>query len=162
MAITKQTVSIADGVSERGQVQIKTITRVTEEGALISETVNRRVLNPGDSTDGEAEQVVAVANAVWTQAVIDAWNAGQTPPPAVPQEVTRRQARQALAQSGMLAAVQPAIDAIADPLARTMMQIEWDDSQTFQRQRGTLIQMGTALGLTSTDLDNLFKLAATL
>lgn len=80
----------------------------------------------------------------------------------VPQEVTRRQARQALLLAGKLDLVQPAIDAIEDPQQRAIMQIEWDDSQTFQRQRPTLIALGTAIGLTSTDLDDLFTQAATL
>jgi hypothetical protein len=80
----------------------------------------------------------------------------------VPQEVTRRQAKQALIQEGKIDLVQPAIDAITDPTQRALMQSEWDDSQTFQRQRPSLIQMATAIGLTSTDIDDLFKLAATL
>lgn len=84
------------------------------------------------------------------------------PPPMVPQVVTRRQARQALLIAGKLAQVQPAIDAIADPLQRGMVQIEWDDSQTFERQRPTLIALATAIGLDDAELDALFTHAATL
>lgn len=87
-----------------------------------------------------------------------------TPPPApaIPQSVTRRQAKQALSISGFLDQVQPAIDAIADPLQRSLMQIEWDDSQEFLRDRPQLIQLATALGLTDEQIDELFILAATL
>lgn len=84
------------------------------------------------------------------------------PPPVVPQVVTRRQARQALLIAGKLAQVQPAIDAIADPLQRGLIQIEWDDSQTFERQRPTLIALATAIGLDDAELDALFTTASTL
>ena len=85
-----------------------------------------------------------------------------SPPPAVPETVTRRQAKQALAINGKLSLVQPAIDAIPDPAQRTLMQIEWDDSQEFQRSRASLIAIGTAIGLDSAGIDGLFTLAATL
>lgn len=83
------------------------------------------------------------------------------PPPtaAVPQQVTRRQALQALLLAGALDNVQPLIDAIVDPLERRMAQIEYDESQTFERHRPLVISIGGALGL---DLDALFTTAATL
>lgn len=80
----------------------------------------------------------------------------------VPQVVTRRQARQALLLAGRLQDVQPAIDAIADPVQRGMVQIEWDDSQEFQRTRPTLIALATAIGMAAEDLDSLFAQAAQL
>lgn len=83
-------------------------------------------------------------------------------PPQVPQSVTRRQARQALLIAGHLSSVQPAIDAIQDALQRGMVQIEWDDSQTFERQRPTLIALATAIGMDSEAIDNLFIQAAQL
>ncbi len=83
-------------------------------------------------------------------------------PPVVPQVVTRRQARQALLLADKLQLVQPAIDAIADPLQRGLLQIEWDDSQTFERQRPTLIALATALGMDDAELDALFTQAAAL
>jgi hypothetical protein len=87
------------------------------------------------------------------------------PPPAhaqVPRSVTRRQARQALLLSGKLAQVQPAIDSIPDPIQRGMVQIEWDDSQTFERNRPALIALATAIGLDSAQIDNLFIEASKL
>lgn len=82
--------------------------------------------------------------------------------PPVPQVVTRRQAKQALYLRSKLALVQPAIDAIQEPTQRALMQIEWDDSQEFVRTRASLIAIGTAIGLDSSGLDELFTLAATL
>lgn len=80
----------------------------------------------------------------------------------VPQSVTRRQAKQALRLAGKLALVQQAIDAIADPLQRGLMQDEWDESLQFERNRPSLIAMATAIGLSSADIDALFVQAATL
>lgn len=80
----------------------------------------------------------------------------------VPTSVTRRQAKQALLLNGLLSNVQPAIDAIPDPTQRSMIQIEWDDSQTFERNRPALIALGSALGLDSDALDGLFIQASQL
>lgn len=77
-------------------------------------------------------------------------------PPPVPASVTRRQARQALLLAGKLHQVQPAIDAIPDPVQREMLSIEWEDSQTFERHRPSLVALATALGMSATDIDALF------
>lgn len=55
----------------------------------------------------------------------------------------------------------------ANPAQGDLVQIEWDDSQTFQRQRPSLISLATGaapygLGMTLVQLDELFTLAATL
>lgn len=76
--------------------------------------------------------------------------------PRVPAKVTRRQAHQALAMAGLLSRVQPAIDAIPDPLQRQLAQIEWDDSQDFERDRPLLIQLGHAIGLDDAGIDAMF------
>lgn len=110
------------------------------------------------------QRMFDVLNSWEAQRVADTAAPAPAPVPVsgVPQEVTRRQARQALIMSGKFDLVQPAIDAISDPVQRALMQSEWDDSQTFQRNRPALIQMATAIGLSSEDIDNLFTLAATL
>ena len=74
----------------------------------------------------------------------------------VPDKVTARQAVQALISANKLYLVQPAIDAIADPVQRAMVQAEWDKSQDFERNRPTLIALATAIGLDATALDALF------
>jgi len=85
----------------------------------------------------------------------------------VPSQVTRRQARQALAIKGFLAQVVPAINSLDDgttagALNKELALIEWEDSLAFERHRPLVISLGTALGLSSTDLDSLFIFAATL
>ena len=80
----------------------------------------------------------------------------------VPEKVTARQAVQALISANKLHLVQPAIDAIADPVQRAMVQAEWDKSQDFERNRPTLIALATAIGLDATALDALFVQAEQL
>ena len=82
--------------------------------------------------------------------------------PPVPEEVTRRQARQALFLNDYLDQVPIKINAIQDPVVKAMAQIEWEDSQTFRRDRPLVISIGTALGMTTQELDDLFIQAATL
>ena len=73
----------------------------------------------------------------------------------VPEKVTARQAVQALISANKLHLVQPAIDAIADPVQRAMVQAEWDKSQDFERARPTLIALAAAIGLDAAALDAL-------
>lgn len=129
------------------------------------------VIEEGRVTNiAEAEQGFAVSQG-WIPAgsasIGDLWD-GETftpappPPPVVPAAVTRRQAKQALALNGLIASVQIAIDSIPNPTQRALMQIEWDDSQEFQRSRPAVIAIGTAVGLDAAGIDALFIQAATL
>lgn len=79
----------------------------------------------------------------------------------VPEVVTMRQARLALLQVGLLAAVATAIAALPSP-QKEAATIEWEYSQTVERHRPFVLTLGAALGLTSSQLDDLFALAATL
>ena len=82
MALTKETVVDKIEVLEMGQVQVRTATRVKEDGAVLSSSFHRHVVNPstksGDTwadTDisGEDARVQAVATATWTSAVKTAY-----------------------------------------------------------------------------------------
>ena len=86
----------------------------------------------------------------------------EPPAPAVPQAVTRRQARQALLLAGLLDNVPAAIETIPDPIARRMAQIEWEDSLEFVRSRPLVVQIGAALSLDGAALDQLFITASSL
>ena len=91
MALTKETVVDKIEVLEMGQVQVRTATRVKEDGAVLSSSFHRHVVEPstksGDTwgdTDisGEDARVQAVANATWTDSVKTAYQAmidAQTP-----------------------------------------------------------------------------------
>ncbi len=80
----------------------------------------------------------------------------------VPQTVTRRQARQALMLNGLLDTVPTLIAGIPDATQRGLAQIEWEDSQVFERQRPLVLTIGGALGLDAGELDALFIQAAAL
>ena len=84
MALTKETVVDKIEVLEMGQVQVRTATRVKEDGAVLSSSFSRHVVEPsvktGDTwadTDisGEDARVQAVANATWTDSVKTAYQA---------------------------------------------------------------------------------------
>lgn len=77
------------------------------------------------------------------------------PPAPVPLSVPAVNGKLALAQAGLL------------PTIKTMMagaddatQIWWDASTEFQRSHPMVIGIGTALGLTSAQIDDLFRAAA--
>ena len=82
MALTKETVVDKIEVLEMGQVQVRTATRVLEDGTELSSSFHRHVVNPstksGDTwadTDisGEDARVQAIATATWTSAVKTAY-----------------------------------------------------------------------------------------
>lgn len=88
--------------------------------------------------------------------------AGNVPEPAdsepqVVPVVTMRQARLALHAAGLLTAVDTAVAGIGGSV-----QIEWEYATEVRRDWPPLAQVGSALGLTSGQLDALFEQAAAL
>ena len=79
----------------------------------------------------------------------------------VPATVTMRQARMALLQAGMLSSVQSAIDSLSGQSGEAA-RIEWEFSAEVQRERPLVSTLQDILGLTSSQVDDLFRLAATL
>ena len=82
MALTKETVVDRIEVLEMGQVQVRTVTRIKEDGVELSSSFHRHFVEPStkDSgswadTDisGEDARVQAVATATWTSAVKTAY-----------------------------------------------------------------------------------------
>jgi len=82
MALTKETVVDKIEVLEMGQVQVRTVTRIKEDGVELSSSFHRHVVEPsiktGDTwadTDisGEDARVQAIATATWTSAVKTAY-----------------------------------------------------------------------------------------
>ena len=81
--------------------------------------------------------------------------------PAIPAEVTMRQARLALLGAGKLAGVEAAIASMPEP-HRTAASIEWEYSYSLQRNNPFVSQLGAALGLDDAGIDALFIAAAKL
>ena len=74
MALTKETVTDKIETLENGTIQVRTATRVLEDGAVLSSSFHRHVLTPGQDLTDQDPKVVAIANAVWTDEVVTAYN----------------------------------------------------------------------------------------
>jgi hypothetical protein len=80
----------------------------------------------------------------------------------VPHSITRAQAIGALILAGLDEAVEPAIQAIPDPVQRKLALNDWHNRLHFERDNSTLAAMAAALGLSDAQLDELFIKAAQL
>ena len=82
MALSKETVVDKIEVLEKGQVQIRTATRVLEDSVELSSSFHRHVVVPSTKTgdtwgdtdiSGEDARVQAIATATWTSSVKTAY-----------------------------------------------------------------------------------------
>ena len=73
MALTKETIVDKIEVLEKGQVQVRTATRVLEDGVALSSSFHRHVLAPGDDLSEQDAKVSAIATATWTPEVVTAY-----------------------------------------------------------------------------------------
>ena len=82
MALTKETVVDKIEVLEMGEVQVRTATRVMEDGVQLSQSFHRHVIVPSTKNSGswadtdisgEDARVQAIATATWTSAVKTAY-----------------------------------------------------------------------------------------
>jgi len=83
MALTKEIVVDKIEVLEMGEIQVRTATRIKEDGKELSSSFHRHVLEPSTKNEsdawadtdisGEDARVQAVANATWTDSVKTAY-----------------------------------------------------------------------------------------
>ena len=73
MALTKEIIVDKIEVLEQGQVQVRTATRVLEDGVALSSSFHRHVLVPGDDLTEQDAKVSAIATATWTPEVVTAY-----------------------------------------------------------------------------------------
>ena len=82
MALSKVTVVDKIEVLEKGSLQVRTATRVMEDGVELSSSFHRHVVEPSTKTgdtwadtdiSGEDARVQAIATATWTSAVKTAY-----------------------------------------------------------------------------------------
>jgi hypothetical protein len=90
-----------------------------------------------------------------------------TPPPPpepqpepVPQTVSRFQARAALHLAGKLTDAEAAVEAAA--AENPLIALAWREAVEFKRTSPALNALAGAIGMTPEDVDNLFRLAATI
>jgi len=75
MALTKEQVTDKIETLENGTIQVRTAIRVLEDGTVLSSSFHRHVLAPNDDLTDQDPKVVAIANAVWTDEVVSAYEA---------------------------------------------------------------------------------------
>lgn len=80
----------------------------------------------------------------------------------VPQEISLRQARELMIRRGMFDSVEATINGIEDSVQQAIVRNYLEYATEFYRDNALLIQLGTALGMTSDDLDNFFIEASVL
>jgi hypothetical protein len=59
-------------------IQVRTKTAIVEDGQELSSSYHRHVVMPDADLTAESDEVTAVANAVFTQEIKDAYTASQT------------------------------------------------------------------------------------
>lgn len=134
----------------------KTIPDLTLFHKKIQETVPEFV-----GFEVEDSIVTVELNVEVTQALIDQIEAIVPPNKPLP-DVTPRQIRQALILSGVaIIDIETALNSLSEP-TKSMALVEWEYSNAFQRNRPLVLEVANLLGWTSTQLDNLWILAATL
>ena len=78
MALTKETiVDKVEVVGDFNTIQVRYADVIKEDGVEISRNVSREVIKPGTDVSDKDAKIQAVASAVHTQEVIDAWEAYQ-------------------------------------------------------------------------------------
>ena len=75
MSLVKETIIDSIDATENGSVNVRTATRIIENGAQISVSYHRHVILPGQDYSAEDTKVRAVCAAVQTPEVIDAYKA---------------------------------------------------------------------------------------
>jgi DNA-binding transcriptional LysR family regulator len=75
MALSETKVIDQITVTENGTVLYREATRVMRDGEQIAQTFHRTSLTPGQDLTGQPANVVAIAQAAWTPAVIAAYQA---------------------------------------------------------------------------------------
>ncbi len=80
--ITERTVVSLVEVTPNGTIQVRLANQILDGEKVKAQTFHRYCLAPGSNLTGQPDQVVAIANAVWTPDVVAAYEvqiANQTP-----------------------------------------------------------------------------------
>lgn len=59
-------------------LQVRTATIISEDGNELSRAFHREALTPGTDVSGKDQEIIDLANLLWTQEIIDAYNASLT------------------------------------------------------------------------------------
>lgn len=73
MSLTERKIIDKIEVLDNNFIQIREANIIEKNGVEITRTFHRFILHPGDDLTEQEPKVVAIANAIWTQEVIDAY-----------------------------------------------------------------------------------------
>ena len=76
--------------------------------------------------------------------------------------LTRRQFKLALLENGLLSTVEQMIESIEDPTVKARIQIEYNESERFERSNESVQYMLGVLNLTTDQVDEMWRYAMTL
>ena len=75
MALIEKIIIDKIEVVETNSIQVRTATIIEKDGVEIARTYHRHVKHPGEDITNEDLKVQAIANAIWTEEVIAAYQA---------------------------------------------------------------------------------------
>ena len=76
---------VAVQVNQNNSLFVTTGVDYDNDGKVVgSEITSQYTLNPGDSLEGQPTEVVKIANALWTQAVVEAYKLANPPVVSLP------------------------------------------------------------------------------
>jgi hypothetical protein len=75
MALTEKTIVDKIELVENNSIQVRTANIIERDGTEIAKTYHRHVVVPGNDVTNEDPKVQAIANAIWTEEVIVAYQA---------------------------------------------------------------------------------------
>jgi hypothetical protein len=78
MPLEKQSIIDQIEVAKSGVVQIRTVTHIVEDGALVSSSLHRYSVAPGDDYSDQDVKVQAICKVAHTSDVITAYKVAQT------------------------------------------------------------------------------------
>lgn len=97
--------------------------------------------------------------AAWVQAGNSPEEIYIQPSVPVPESVSRFQARAALYTAGYLEAIEQVMQDLGTPM---LSKLAWQDALEFRRDSALVASMGALLSLSEVQIDDLFRLAATI
>jgi hypothetical protein len=77
--LTERTIFSLCEVLPNTTLQVRLANQIVDGDVVKASTYNRYCLTPGSDLTGQPEQVVAIANAIWTPEAIAAYNASIQP-----------------------------------------------------------------------------------
>lgn len=75
MALTETVKVDQIEIVENGSIQVRTATIIEKDSIELTRTFHRHVKHPGEDVSNEDPKVQAIANAIWTEEVIAAYQA---------------------------------------------------------------------------------------